>query len=337
MNEIHLLHDASSSRLSLMTSIGNVRSTLWAFLTLSLVWGSSFLFIKVGLQGLAPTQVVLGRILLGAVTLAVIMFATRRRWPREARVWGHMIVVGTFFCAVPFTLFAWAEQYVPSSLASIYNATTPIMTLLLTPLMLRSERLGRPRVLGLLVGIAGVVVLSAPWLLIGSGDLAATLPVQLACLGATLSYGFAGLYLRRVVSGLPYDSVTLSSVQLVMASGVVLLLAPFDARGPVSLDVPVVASMLALGVLGTGIAYVLYTGVLRDWGAVRASTVTYLAPVVGVVLGVLVLGESVHWYEPVGGVIVIAGILISQGRAGRREPASARKDDAIPAPSLGAK
>ena len=318
-----------------MTSIGNVRSTLWAFLALSLVWGSSFLFIKVGLQGLAPTQLVLARILLGAVTLAVIMLVTRRPWPREGRLWGHMVVVGTFFCAVPFTLFAWAEQYVPSSLASIYNATTPIMTLLLTPLMLRSERLGRARVVGLLVGIAGVVMLTAPWRLIGSGDLAATLPAQLACLGATLSYGFAGLYLRRFVSGLPYDSVTLSSVQLAMASGVVLLLAPFDAAGPVSLDLPVVASMLTLGILGTGIAYVWYTRVLRDWGAVRASTVTYLAPVVGVVLGVLVLGESVHWYEPVGGIVVIAGIVISQGGGRRRQPVPPRRDGAVPAPGVG--
>jgi drug/metabolite transporter (DMT)-like permease len=131
--------------------------------------------------------------------------------------------------------------------------------------------------------------------------------------------------------------VTLSSVQLAMASGVVILLAPFDAQGPVSLDLPVVASMLALGILGTGVAYVLYTRVLRDWGAVRASTVTYLAPVVGVVLGVLVLGESVHWYEPVGGIIVVAGIVISQGAVGRRWRASARRDDAVPAPSVGMK
>lgn len=302
-----------------MTSIGNARTSLWAFLALSLVWGSSFLFIKVGLQGLAPTQLVLARILLGAVTLAVIMIVTRRRWPRELKVWGHMIVVGTFFCAVPFTLFAWAEQYVPSSLASIYNATTPIMTLLLTPLMLRSERLSGSRVTGLFIGIVGVVVLTGPWQLIGFGDIAATLPAQLACLGATVSYGFAGLYLRRFVSGLPYDAVTLSSVQLAMAAVVVLLAAPFDARGPISLSIPVVSSVAALGIFGTGIAYVWYTRVLRDWGPVRASTVTYLAPVVGVALGVLVLGETIHWYEPVGGLIVIAGIVTSQRVSGVRQ------------------
>lgn len=304
-----------------MHQVGKSRATLWTFLALSLIWGASFLFIKVGLQGLSPAQVVLGRILLGAVTLAVIMTVTGRAWPREPRVWGHMVVVGTFFCAVPFTLFAWAEQSLPSSLASIYNATTPIMTLLLTPLVLRSERLDRSRTLGLVVGIAGVVVLSGPWQLLGAADLRTTLPAQLACLGATVSYGFAGLYLRRFVSGLPYDSITLSAVQLAMASVVVLLLAPFDARGPVALSVPVVLGILTLGVAGTGIAYIWYTRVLRDWGAARASTVTYLAPVVGVLLGVLVLGESIHWYEPVGGAIVIAGILTSQGVRLRRTAA----------------
>ena len=294
------------------------RMTLWAFLALSLVWGASFLFIKVGLQGLSPAQVVLGRILLGAVALAVIMTVTRRRWPRELRVWGHMLVVGIFFCAVPFTLFAWAEQYVPSSLASIYNAATPIMTLLLTPLILRSERLGPARTAGLVIGILGVVVLTGPWQLIGSNDLRSTIPAQLACLGATASYGFAGLYLRRFVSGLRYDSVTISSVQLAMASLVVLLAAPFVARGPVTLNGPVVLSIVVLGVVGTGVAYVWYTRIMREWGAARASTVTYLTPVVGVVLGVLLLGESVHWYEPVGGAIVVAGILVSQGVSSAR-------------------
>ena len=292
----------------------NSRGTLWAFLALSLVWGASFLFIKVGLEGFAPTQLVLCRILLGALTLAVVMTVTRRRWPRERRVWLHMLVVGAFFCAIPFTLFAWAEQYVPSSLASIYNATTPIMTLLFTPLVLRSERLGRTRVIGLVIGIVGVLVLTGPWQLIGDPALQASVPAQLACLGATASYGFAGLYLRRFVSGMPYDSVTLSSVQLVAASAIVLVLAPFDARGPVTLSLPVVSSVAALAVLGTGVAYIWFTRIIRDWGPARASTVTYMAPVVGVVLGVLLLGETVQWFEPLGGLVVIAGIVASQGR-----------------------
>jgi drug/metabolite transporter (DMT)-like permease len=302
------------------------RGTTWAFLALSLVWGASFLFIKVGLDGFSPAQLVLCRIVLGALTLVVVMTVTRRKWPRERRVWLHMIVVGAFFCAIPFTLFAWAEQYVPSSLASIYNATTPIMTLLFTPLVLRSERLSRSRVLGLVIGIVGVLVLTGPWQLIGDPAVRASVPAQLACLGATASYGFAGLYLRRFVSGLPYDSITLSSVQLVAASAIVLVLAPFDARGPISLNLPVVACIATLAVLGTGVAYIWFTRIVRDWGPARGSTVTYLAPVVGVVLGVLVLGETVHWYEPVGGLVVIVGIIASQRGLRLRRPVT------VPAP-----
>ncbi|WP_022882991.1 DMT family transporter [Gryllotalpicola ginsengisoli] len=295
------------------TQTGNARGTVWAFLALSTAWGASFLFIKVGLTGLSPAQVVVGRIVLGAAALAAIMLVTRRPWPRELKLWGHMLVVGALFCVVPFTLYAWAELRVPSSLASIYNASTPIMTLLLTPLLLRRERLSGRQLAGLLVGMAGVLVLVAPWQLAGSSALAGTLPAQLACLGATVCYGIAGLYMRRFLTGLPYDSTTLSTVQMVVAALLTLVLAPFDARGPVSLDLPVVAAVVALGVLGTGISYIWYTKIVRDWGPARASTVTYLSPVVGVVLGVLVLGESMHWNEPLGGLIIIAGILASQG------------------------
>jgi drug/metabolite transporter (DMT)-like permease len=112
-------------------------------------------------------------------------------------------------------------------------------------------------------------------------------------------------------------------VQLTVAAAIVLLLAPFDARGPITLDIPVVLSILALGALGTGVAYIWFTRIIRDWGPARASTVTYMAPVVGVVLGVLVLGEQIHWYEPLGGAIVICGIVISQGMLRRRHPAIA--------------
>ncbi|AYG03029.1 DMT family transporter [Gryllotalpicola protaetiae] len=296
------------------TSRGTARTekTLWAFLALSLVWGASFLFMKVGLDGLAPAQIVMGRIWFGALTLAAVMTVTRRHWPRDPKLWGHMVVVAITFGVAPYSLFAWAEQSVPSGLASIYNATTPIMTLLLTPLVLRSERLSRAQSGGVLIGIVGVVVLSAPWQLIGSADLAGSVPGQLACLGATFCYGFSGLYLRRFVFGRGVDSLTLSAMEICLAAPIALLLLPFGGLQPVQVSAPVVLSIAALGVLGTGFAYIWYYRVLGEWGAARASTVTYLAPVVGVVLGAVLLGETVSWYEPVGGLIVIAGIVASQ-------------------------
>lgn len=292
---------------------GNTRGTVAAFVVLSLVWGASFLFMKIGLEGLSPAQLVLGRLTLGAAALIAIMLVTRRRWPRGRTIWVHMLVVSLALAVVPYSLFAWAGQYMPSSLSSIYNATTPIMTLLLMPLVLVGERLTRTQVVGLVVGLSGVVVLAAPWQLVGVGQSPELLPAQLACLGATISYGFAGLYMRRFLTNSGYDTITLSTVQIGLAAVIVWLLAPFTARGEVSIDLPVFLAVAGLGVLGTGFAYIWYNRILRDWGPARASTVTYLSPVVGVVLGVVVLGESVRWNQPLGGLIVVVGVLASQG------------------------
>ncbi|MFC4241779.1 DMT family transporter [Gryllotalpicola reticulitermitis] len=300
-----------------MAQVGNsgtaARGTVFAFVALAAVWGGSFLFMKVGLEGLSPAQVVLGRLTLGTVALVTIMLTTRRRWPRELRIWAHMLVVAVTFAVLPYSLFSWAEQYVPSGLASIYNATTPIMTLLLTPLLLSSERLRGRQILGIVIGLAGVAVLAEPWQLLASHALTGSLPAQLACLGATASYGFTALYMRRFLSGTGYDGITLSTVEITLGAAIAWLIAPLDARGIIHLSVPVVLAVSALGVLGTGFAYIWYNRVLRDWGPARVSTVTYLSPVVGVVLGLLLLGEPVQWSEPLGGVVIILGILASLG------------------------
>lgn len=298
--------------LNLMTTARKAPSAALAFFALSLVWGSSFLFMKLGLEGLSPGQVALVRILLGALTLIAIMVVTRRKWPRERTVWLHMIVVSATLCAIPFTLFAWAETSVPSTVASIVNATTPIMTLLLTPLIMPSDRLSGAKTLGLVIGILGVIVLVGPWRLFGTGD-SVSLPGILACLGATACYGVGGLYMRRFLAGTSADSITLAAMQLSVASVLMILASPVIAVGAITLSMPVVLSMLALGILGSGIAYIWFTMIIRSWGAARASTVTYLTPIVGVAFGTLFLGVSVHWNEPLGGVIVVLGILASQG------------------------
>ncbi|NYF12193.1 drug/metabolite transporter (DMT)-like permease [Pseudoclavibacter sp. JAI123] len=319
-----------------MSPSDNTRGTVAVFVALSLVWGASFLFMKVGLEGLSPAQLVLGRLTLGAVALVAIMLVTRRSWPRGRAVWLHMLVVSLALAVIPYSLFAWAGQYLPSSLSSIYNATTPIMTLLLMPLVLAGQRLTRTQIVGLMVGLGGVVVLAAPWRLVGVDQAPELLPAQLACLGATVSYGFAGLYVRRFLSSSGYDTITLSTVQIGLAAVIAWVLAPFTARGEVSLDVPVLLAVAGLGVLGTGVAYIWYNRILRDWGPARASTVTYLSPVVGVVLGVVVLGESVHWNQPLGGLIVVLGVLASQGRVPwmrARSVVEMPADGALPASS----
>lgn len=309
-----------------MTSTAD-RRTVLLYLGAALVWGSSFLFMKVGLEGLSPAQVALGRLLLGAVTLVLVMVVLRRRWPRDRRTWGHLAVLGVLLCVVPFQLFAWAGQHLASGLSSILNATTPLMTSLAVALLLPAERLTRRQGLGLLVGAAGVVVIVGPWTYLGEGSLAAPLPAVLACLGATACYGLGMTYMRRFVTPLRLPAETVAAGQIVVAAAIVLVLAPVVARGPVTLTWPVVLSMVGLGALGTGMAYVWNTRVVNAWGAQRASTVTYLTPVVGVVLGILVLDERLHWYEPVGGLLVVLGIVVAQ-RARARTPAAAAGEPA---------
>jgi drug/metabolite transporter (DMT)-like permease len=231
---------------------------------------------------------------------------------------------GVLLCVVPFLLFSWAGQHIPSGLSSIYNATTPLMTMLVTLLALRQEPLGAARAAGLLLGAAGVVVVLAPWNLTATGSGWA----QAACLGATFSYGLAFAYTRRFLVGGGHDTPTIAAAQIGTAALIMLALSPVAATGAPRLDLPVVASITALGVLGTGVAYLWNTSVITHWGATSAATVTYLTPLVGVALGVAVLGESLTWNQPLGALLVILGILTGQGvltgAYGRRRSASPR-------------
>lgn len=305
-----------------VSTLGDMNAVL--YLLVALTWGSSFLFAKIGLDGLGPQQVATVRTVLGAVTLVVILLATRRRWPREPRVWGHLLVVSVFLNAVPSSLMAWAEQTVPSGLASIYNATTPIMTLAALAVLVPTEKLRGRQVVGIVLGIVGVLVLVGPWDVLGDPAVLASVPGQVALLGMTACYGIGLAYLRRVAVTSSHDPVTLATVQLTLAAGLLLAVAPVIATGPVQLDWRIVAAMVALGCVGTGLAYAWNTRLVQAWGAGRASTVTYLTPVVGVVLGVLVLGERVRWNEPVGGLVVLIGIALASGvLTRRRAPATA--------------
>jgi drug/metabolite transporter (DMT)-like permease len=300
------------------------RRVLAQYLALALVWGASFLFIKVGLEGLSPTQVVLGRLTAGAVALVIVTLVTRLPLPRERVVWGHMLVVALLLCVVPFLLFSWAETRISSGLASIYNATTPLMTTLVALAALPSERPTRMRLLGLLIGFAGVVLVLGPWGFEGHGEAGGAIAGQLACLGATACYGTATVYLRRFVSPRGLPAVTVATVQVGLAALILLVAAPFAAVSPVHLTPRVVLSVLALGALGTGLAYVWLTNIVVGWGATNASTVTYLTPLVGVVLGVALLGETLTWNQPVGALVVVLGIAVSQNLLTRRPAAPAQ-------------
>lgn len=285
-------------------------SALTQFLALGFIWGSSFLFMKVALEGVSFWQVVWAREILGALTLAVIMVVGRYALPREPIVWLHFIVISLTNCVIPHLLFAWSQQHVTSGLAAIYNSVTPLATALLAALVFRVEQLTRDKSLGILLGIVGVMIIIAPWQI----ELGGSLWGQLACLAAAASYGIAIGYLRKFISHRPIPGVTVAFLNVSYAGIFMLMATPFIALEPVTLTVEVVLSLVALGALGTGVAYWWNISVLRAWGPTLSSTVTYVIPVVAVGLGVIVLGERLSWNEPLGAALVLVGILVAQQR-----------------------
>ncbi len=297
---------------------GSGRHVLSQYLALAVTWGCSFLFIRIGLEGMAPAQVVLGRLGSGALALAGVCAIGRHPLPRRPQVWVHLAIIAILMCVLPFVLFAWAEQYVASGLASVLNATTPLMTMAVALIALRQERPTRIRLTGLLIGFAGVVLVLSPWASGPSagapGASAATASTaQGACLLATLCYGLAFVHLRRTIAPLGLPAVPVATVQVGLGAVIMLALSPLVADRPVHLSLRIVAAVLALGVFGTGFAFVWNTNIVRGWGATGASTVTYLTPVVGVAAGAAVLSERVTWNEPIGAITVVLGIAISQG------------------------
>jgi len=290
------------------------------FALTGIVWGSSFLFMKVALTGLAPGQVAWGRLVLGALTLGAFMLLRRESLPRRPIIWFHLAVVGIVFCVLPFLLFSWAQQHVTSGLASIYNATTPIMTAVMAWAVFRVESLKPVQITGIVLGILGVLVIVGPW---QGLDLDQSLVAQFAILGATACYGIGLAYMRRFLANSGLSPLSFAFTYIALAATVMLVLTPVVAVGPIEWSPWVLASMLMLGCLGTGVAYIWNQNALRAWRPTRASTVTYITPVVGVVLGMVVLGEPLAWNEPVGALIVFLGILLAQDRLRRRRPALA--------------
>jgi drug/metabolite transporter (DMT)-like permease len=283
-----------------------------SFVLLAMIWGSSFLFIKVGVRELHPFYVTLGRVGAGALVLLVVLAVARDRLPRDPRLWGHLFVVAAVANAVPYTLFGYAEQRISSVLAGIWNATTPLVALPVAALMLRTERMTVRRGLGVALGFVGVLVVLGVWRGVGGAGLTG----QLMCFIAAACYGLALPYQRRFVTDRPESGTALAAVQLLLATAQIAVLAPLFAGAPPAptrLSADVIGSVLALGALGTGLAFVLLFRVIRAAGATTASTVTYVIPLFATLIGVIGLGEQLAWYEPVGGLVVLVGVAISQG------------------------
>lgn len=293
------------------------RASVLRLAALSCIWGASFLLIKVSLEGLSPPQVALGRVGAGAAVLVVaaVLSGQRTRW--TWRLTGHLALLAVVANVAPFVLFAWAEERIPSGLAGILNGTTPLLTLIVAMALLPEEAASLARIVGLVLGFAGVVLIVGPW---REGITGASVAGQAACLLAAACYGVAFVYTRRFVSQQGHPPLVLAAGQLAGATLWLLLAAPFVAAESVDLTARVVAAIATLGAVGTGFAYLLYYGLIRDEGATTTSMVTYLIPIVAVFLGVIVLDEPLAWNVFAGAAVVIIGVLIAE----RRVPVSRR-------------
>jgi len=289
------------------------KSWLPAYLALGTVWGCSFIFIELGLEFLTPFGVAFIRCALGAITLLIFTKIRKVDLPADRKIWQKLWVVAMLLNVIPGVLFAFAQQYVTSVLASIINAGTPLMTLVFMLIVFREEKLKPEQIIGLLIGALGVLTVVGVWKELGNNQLVGVIALIIAvsCYGASYPYS------TRNVIPLKLKPEALATGQLIMAA---VTLLPFFIINGISNDFyrpQSVIAMLCLGIFGSGFAYIWNFAITAAAGSAIASTVTYLTPVVAVIVGFLYLGELIVWHEIVGALIVIVGALLSQGRLNR--------------------
>ncbi|MFD1831139.1 DMT family transporter [Streptomyces desertarenae] len=286
------------------------------FAVLCLIWGFSFLLIKVGTHGYAPLQVTLGRMVFGTAVLGAVLLVRRERLPKGVRTWGHLTVAAFLLNALPFTLFAYAELTISSTLAGICNATTPLWGMVLSLAALSDDRPTRRRVAGLGVGFAGVLVVLGAWEGFSGQDPAGTA----MALVASASYAVGWVYVRRTLSGAGGSNVAMAGSQLLLGTAQLALVTPLVTSFPSSFPVVPLLAVVALGALGTGVAFLIQYGLVAEVGPTTATLVTYFIPVIATAAGVVLLGEHLNWNTPVGALIVLAGAALTQSRPRRPRP-----------------
>ena len=286
------------------------KSWLPSYLALGCVWGCSFIFIKLGLEFLTPFGVAFGRCALGALTLVLFARIKGAAMISDKKLLLHLWIVAMLLNVIPGVLFALAQTEVTSVLAGIINAATPLMTLIAILIVHREEKPKSFQFVGIIIGFTGVLIVLGAWRGLGDNPLWAILVL----LAAVSCYGISFPYTRKYV--IPYKAKPESIVatQLTLAAATLL---PFYLIDGIAKDeyllVPVLG-MIALGVFGSGFAYIWNFKVMELAGSAIASSVTYLTPVVAVIVGVIFLNEEVTWHEPVGAVVVLLGAAIAQER-----------------------
>jgi drug/metabolite transporter (DMT)-like permease len=286
------------------------RGNIFGIIFLAALWGPSFLFIKIAVQEIPPLTMAAARVTLAAVILYGVLRLYRRKLPRERHIWGKFFIAGLMGNALPFVLFNWGEMYIDSALAAILNGTTPLFTLVIAHFFIHDDRLSRDKVIGAFIGFGGLLMLVAPSLM--DGFHATTLGL-LAVTTAAMCYGVNIVFTKKFLRGLP--GLVGPTAQLSMAS-LILLPISFTLEQPLSLPMPstaATASVVALAVIGTALAFIVYYRLLETTPASALAMVTYLIPVFGVLLGVLILDEKLQWNAYAGFILILLGVMVVNG------------------------
>jgi drug/metabolite transporter (DMT)-like permease len=286
-------------------SSAKTKSWVPLYIALGIVWGCSFIFIKLGLEFLTPFGVAFGRCALGAITLLIALKVMGLRLPRERSTWWHLWVVSLLLNVIPGILFAVAETEVTS-----INAVTPLMTLLAIMIVFREEKLPSHQVIGLSLGFIGVLIVLGAWNGLGTNPWWAigALLLAVACYGVSFPYS------RKNVLPLKLKPEVMAATQLVAATITLLPFYLFDGIAENNYELGPVLAMLGLGIFGSGFAYIWNFKIMSAAGSAIASSVTFVTPVVAVIVGIIFLGEKITWNEPVGGLVVLISAAIAQGR-----------------------
>jgi drug/metabolite transporter (DMT)-like permease len=287
----------------------------WAsLLALSVLWGAAFFFYKVlDDAGLPPFTIAFGRALAGALALLPVIAVTGRRLPRSLPMWVSFAILGALNNVVPFSLIAFGETHIVSSLAAIYNATTPLFTALIAHAVTRDEKLTAPKIAGIVIGLGGVAIMMGPSALHGFGAVAIA---QLACVAAAVVYACGAIYARRF-RALGVDPIVLSTGQLCASTVMAIpLVLGFDRSWPIVHGLPagVWAAWLGLAIPSTALAYVLYFRIIAVAGATNGASVTFLVPVSALLLGTFALHERLAPSSVAGMIAVFVGLAAIDGR-----------------------
>src|SRR5689334_6272229 len=277
------------------------------FIALGFFWGSSYLFIKIGVDhGLTPFNLITFRLLIGFILLATVVAVAREPLPRDPRMYGHLAVMGVINIAIPFSLITFAEQSVDSSLAAVINGAVPLLVIVIAALFLKGESITANRLAGLGLGFVGVAIIVG----LDITDLGSSSAIgEIALLGSTVSYACGAVYARAHIHGLRPMIPALFQVFFGLLTTSTLA---FATEHPLAVAwVPEsIFAVVWLGLLGSGLAYLAFFRTLQRWGATRTSLVAYLLPVYGIALGALVRSEPISWTTLAGTGLIIAGIAL---------------------------